>query len=150
MPFSTSKKRSNAKGQAPSGSLPLRNTHRHAEGCTCPSRNASLARHNPPPRRYALEYLKSNWDRLREFGEAFSGVNIDDMRKIVQPLLVAEGGIRVGCLVFQVVTSLPETLALACLAFLRLVWPERARIFRQHGRKSLLSACRNVSIVEPS
>eukprot|EP00752_Nemacystus_decipiens_P008617 g7696.t1 len=40
--------------------------------------------------RYALEYLKSNWDRLREFGEAFSGVDIDEMRRVVQPVLVAE------------------------------------------------------------
>lgn len=41
--------------------------------------------------RYAIEYLTSNWERLREFSEAFSGVDLDKMRKAVQPLLVAEG-----------------------------------------------------------
>lgn len=46
-------------------------------------------------RRYVLEYLKRNWDRLGEFDEAFSGVDIDEMGKAVQPLLVAEGA--TGC-----------------------------------------------------
>ena len=46
------------------------------------------------PRRYALEYLKGNWNRLREFEEAFSGVDMDEMRNAVQPLLVAEGALK--------------------------------------------------------
>ncbi|CAM9726289.1 unnamed protein product [Ectocarpus sp. 12 AP-2014] len=40
--------------------------------------------------RYALEYLKENWERLGEFREAFSGVDLEQMRTAVQPLLVAE------------------------------------------------------------
>ena len=53
----------------------------------------------PFARRYALQYLKSNWDRLREFDAAFGEVDIDEMRKAVQPLLVAEGMVR-GCSCF--------------------------------------------------
>ncbi|CAN0061468.1 unnamed protein product [Ectocarpus sp. 6 AP-2014] len=40
--------------------------------------------------RYALEYLKDNWEELGEFREAFSGVDLEQMRTAVQPLLVAE------------------------------------------------------------
>ncbi|CAM9781778.1 unnamed protein product, partial [Ectocarpus sp. 8 AP-2014] len=40
--------------------------------------------------RYALEYLKENWEKLGEFREAFSGVDLEQMRTAVQPLLVAE------------------------------------------------------------
>ncbi len=43
------------------------------------------------PHSYALEYLKRNWEGLRDFDEAFSGVDLDKMRAAVQPLLVAEG-----------------------------------------------------------
>lgn len=43
------------------------------------------------PRRYAVEYLTSNWEKLRDFNEAFSGVDLEKMREEVQPLLVAEG-----------------------------------------------------------
>lgn len=46
--------------------------------------------HNPISR-YALEYLKENWEKLGEFREAFSGVDLEQMRTAVQPLLVAEG-----------------------------------------------------------
>lgn len=56
-----------------------------------PKRRRACLATQPAPRRYALEYLKSNWDRLWDFDEALSGVNIDEMRKAVQPLLVAEG-----------------------------------------------------------
>lgn len=45
-------------------------------------------------RRYALEYLKSNWNGLREFDEAFSGVDIDEMGRAILPLLVAEGAVE--------------------------------------------------------
>ncbi|CAN0370914.1 unnamed protein product, partial [Ectocarpus sp. 12 AP-2014] len=38
--------------------------------------------------RYALEYLKENWEKLGEFREAFSGVDLEQMRTAVQPLLV--------------------------------------------------------------
>eukprot|EP00903_Cladosiphon_okamuranus_P010536 g9966.t1 len=40
--------------------------------------------------RYALEYLKRNWGRLREFDKAFAGVDLDEMSNAVEPLLVAE------------------------------------------------------------
>lgn len=43
------------------------------------------------PHRYALEYLVRNWEGLRKFDDAFSGVDLDEMREAVQPLLVAEG-----------------------------------------------------------
>ncbi|CAM9225138.1 unnamed protein product [Scytosiphon promiscuus] len=40
--------------------------------------------------RFALDYLTSNWERLREFREAFAGVDTGDMWNVVQPTLVAE------------------------------------------------------------
>ncbi|CAN0264877.1 unnamed protein product [Pylaiella littoralis] len=40
--------------------------------------------------RYAVEYLIRNWDKLRGFNEAFSGVDLETMREAVQPSLVAE------------------------------------------------------------
>ncbi|CAM9177584.1 unnamed protein product, partial [Ectocarpus fasciculatus] len=40
--------------------------------------------------RYALEYLKENWEKLGDFREAFSGVDLEQMRTAMQPLLVAE------------------------------------------------------------
>lgn len=52
------------------------------------------------PQRYALEYLTRNWKGLRDFDEAFSGVDLDELREAVQPLLVAEG---VGGAIFVVV-----------------------------------------------
>lgn len=41
--------------------------------------------------RYALEYLTTHWERLQDFSEAFSGVDLEKMRRAVEPSLVAEG-----------------------------------------------------------
>lgn len=45
----------------------------------------------PRSDRFALKYLTKNWEELAKFHEAFGGIDLDEMKRAVEPTLLAEG-----------------------------------------------------------